>query len=79
MVSGTERPRFPGQNDEHRLGDLLGQMRVARLPQRRRINEREVTRNQRLKGLLGLVDGVFLHQRHVVGHHSPYTCMTNPE
>ena len=35
----AERRRFSGQNDEHRLGDFLGQMRITRLPQRRRIDE----------------------------------------
>jgi hypothetical protein len=43
--------------------------RVSRLPQRRRINQIDVPRHQRLERLLGLACGEFPHQRHVVIHH----------
>src|ERR1017187_8289843 len=44
-------------------------MWVARLTQRRRINQIDVTRDQCLEGALGLACGVFPHQCHVVIHH----------
>src|ERR1035441_7708681 len=38
-------------------------MRVAHLPQRRRINKADASRNQRLKGRFGIARGVFPQQR----------------
>jgi hypothetical protein len=76
---GTERAGLAGENDKHRLGNFLGQMRVADLPQRRRIDEIDVTRNQRLKGSFGLAGGVFPHQRHVITHHPSDTWTPGPK
>ena len=42
------------ENDEDGLGDFLGQMRVAHLPQRRRMDERHMTFHELRKGGLGL-------------------------
>ena len=71
MVSAAERVRLARQNDEHGLGDLLRQQRVAHLPHRRRIDEVDVARDQRGKRRLGLAGGVVPQQCHVVIHCSP--------
>jgi len=61
--------RLARENDENGLGNFLGQRRIAHLPQRRRIDQVDVARHQRLKSPLGLAGGVVPHQRHVVIHH----------
>jgi len=76
---GTERAGLASEDDKHRLGNFLGQMRVAHLPQGRRINEIDVTRYQRLKGRFGLAGGVFPHQLHVVVHHPSDTWTPGPK
>ena len=47
-------------------------MRVAHLPERRRIYEIDVARHEAFEGLIGLAGGVFPHERHVIIHHSTY-------
>ena len=54
MVFGAERPRLARQNDEHRLRDFLGQIRIADLPQRHGINQIDVARHERGERLLGI-------------------------
>ena len=48
-----QTPGFARENDEDRLGDVLGQMGVAHLPQRGGINQPDVAFDQRGKGRLG--------------------------
>jgi hypothetical protein len=65
----AERVRLARQNDEDRLRDVPGQMRVAHLPQRHRINEIDVARNERGERLLGIALGIFPQQGQVVIQH----------
>ena len=59
------------QNDEDRLGDFLGMMRIADLPQRDGINQIDVPRHQRGKGLVGMIFRILPQQRAVIrGLHS---------
>jgi hypothetical protein len=62
----AERLRLACQDDEYRLGDFLGQRRVAHLPQRHGINQIDVTRGERGERLLGILLGVFPQQGQVV-------------
>jgi hypothetical protein len=59
------------------LRDLLRHLRVANLPQRRRVDEADVPFHQRgkgrfCKGRLGLAGGELAHQCHVIAHHHLY-------
>ncbi|MEJ0090485.1 MAG: hypothetical protein WDM80_12190 [Limisphaerales bacterium] len=54
------------QNYENRLRDFLGMMRIAGEPQRRRINEVHVPRDEHAKSCLGFGTGVFREQFMVV-------------
>ena len=51
--------RFPRQDDEDGLRDFLGLMRIAGVAQRDRIDLVDVPRDERGKGLLGIVLDVF--------------------
>ena len=70
---GSERAGLARQNDEDRLRHLLGQMWIATCRNAGRIDEVDIAGDQRLKRGLGLAGGVFPHQFHVIGHHSPNT------
>ena len=74
---GAERTRLARQNNEHGLRHVFGQMRVAHLPHRRRINKIDMAGHQRLKRLLGLADDIVPQQFHVLIHHSLYTWPPN--
>jgi hypothetical protein len=52
-------PGFLRENDEHGLGDFLSQMRVAHLPQRRRIDEPGPAGHKFRKGGFAVVGRVF--------------------
>jgi hypothetical protein len=70
--AGAQARGLAGENEEDSLGDLLGEMRVAHLPQGGGMDEIEMPRDERLKRRLGLVPGKFPHQGHVIGClHSP--------
>ena len=43
--------RTPGQNKKHRARDLCGLGRIARPPQRRRMNEPQIAFDQRLQAV----------------------------
>jgi hypothetical protein len=70
----TERTRLACQNDENRLRDFLGQIGIAYLPQRRRMDEGDMAHDQCFKRRLGLAGGIFPQQCHVIIHHPTYTC-----
>jgi hypothetical protein len=57
---------LPREDDKNRLGDFLSVVRVSGLPQRRRINLVEVTRNEQGKGPFGVVLRELAQQRHVI-------------
>ena len=50
--------RLLRQNDEHRLRNFFGLMRVADLPGRDGINQVDALRHQRGKGLIRTIFGV---------------------
>ena len=57
LLIWTQLARLAREDDEDGLGDFLGQMRVAHLPQRRRMNERHMAFHELRKGGLGLAGG----------------------
>ena len=73
MVCRAERPRLARQNDEHRLGDFLGQMRVAHLPQCHGIHQIDVARDEHGERLFGIVPSIFPQQSQVVIRHFTHT------
>ena len=68
MVLSPSESRLARQNDEHRLRDFLGQMRVAHLPHRHGIDQIDVARDQRGERFLGIAPGIFAQQGQVVVH-----------
>src|SRR5204862_6037772 len=67
-----ERPGFARKDGEYGLRDLFRQMRVADLPHRHRVDEAEVSLDERGKGRFGPAGGELAHQRHVIAHHHLY-------
>ena len=68
-----QRTRLARENDEHGLGHLFGQMRVAHLPHGRRIDQVDMAGHERCKRLFGLAGDIIPHECHVVVDHSPNT------
>jgi hypothetical protein len=65
-------PGLLRQDDENRLRDFPGQVRVAHLPQRRGIDKSDAPRNEFRESRFGVACRVFPQQRHVVHRlHSP--------
>ena len=59
-------PRLPGQQDEDRLGDILGQMRIPELSQRGSVDQAQVAFHEGPKSGLGAVFDVILQELPVV-------------
>ena len=61
-----QRSGFLRKEDEHRLGDFLGVMRIARVAQRHGVDLVDVSRDELGKGFLGMVLDVFAQQGVVI-------------
>jgi hypothetical protein len=64
----AERVRLAREDDENRLRDFLGQIRVAHLPQRDGINEIDMARDERGERRLGIVPRMVTQQVQIVIH-----------
>ncbi|HEX5398918.1 MAG TPA: hypothetical protein VFY06_07710 [Verrucomicrobiae bacterium] len=62
----TQPLRLSGQNDEDRLGDFLGLMRVAHVPQRDGIDQVDMPRHQFAERLVGMAPDELAQQRAVI-------------
>ena len=62
----AQLPRFARQNDEDRLRDFLGMVRVARLPERHGINQVDMPRHQGGESFPGIVPGILAQQHAVI-------------
>ena len=74
-----QRRRLARQNDEHRLRDILGQVRILHLPQSDRIHQIDVTPHQRGERGLGLTPRVFMQQPQIVIRHFRHIIYTPAE
>lgn len=69
---GPECGGLAREDDEHGLRDLLGQMRIARLPHRRRVDKADVPLHEFGERRLGIGGGELAHQGHVIAQHHLY-------
>ena len=66
MTPFPEIAALARENREDRLGDFLGLMRIAGVPERDRINLVDVPRDEHGKSILGAALGIFLQQSDVI-------------
>ena len=64
----TEAAGLAREDDEDRLSDILGQMRIAHLPECGGVDKRKVTLDELRERGLGLAGGVFGKEFSVTSH-----------
>ena len=67
-LNARKSRRLASERDEDILGDLLGQCRVADLPERRCINQIDVPGHERAKGVFRASRGVGGYEFAISGH-----------